>query len=175
MAFYDAVSQVWNEKKDLSKGAIGKEVWNAIALHIQPNSKTLEFGCGLSTLLFDYAGHRHTAIDNSRQYIDLVKSHSPSEDTTIIFSDLNSLGFYDTIPQGPFHCILIDGPAGEGNRNGVLDIIIRLVIKGTVIVVDDTNRAKDKDLSEAIQQLFNAERVIEGETSHDRKFDLIIV
>ena len=175
MAFFDAVFQIWNQERDLSEGAIGKEVWDCIAMHIPPNSKTLEFGCGMSTLLFDYSGHTHTAIDNSQKYIDLVKSHNPSGGTTILHSLLGQNGFYVNIPSGPFDCILIDGPAGEGNRNGVLDVIESLVRKGTAIVLDDTNRAQDKELSEAIQKLLKASQVIEGDTSHNRKFDLIIV
>ena len=175
MSFYDAVARVWNQDRDYSQGAIGKEVWDAIAMHIHPYSKTLEFGCGLSTLLFDYAGHHHTAIDNNQKWIDLVKSHELTVRTQIVHSAINSLGFYESVPIETFDCILIDGPAGEGNRNGVLNILHSLTKKGTVVVLDDTNRPMEKNLSTAIQRLFQPSLVIEGETSHDRKFDLIIV
>jgi len=171
--FFNAVSQLWNKNKDLSGGAIGKEVWDAIAAHIQPNSKTLEFGCGLSTLLFDYAGHDHRAVDNVPKWIELVKSHDLSSRTTLIHSDLNDNGFYSNIPIDIYDCVLIDGPAGEGNRKGVPDIIPQLIRAGSVIVVDDTNRPKDKELSEAIQEAIQASLVIHGETSHGRMFDLI--
>jgi len=172
---YDIVFQAWNQDKDYSEGAIGKEVWDAIRLHIEPNSKTLEFGCGMSTLLFDCSFCRHTAIDNNRKWIDMVSARNLSSGTNLIHSDLNSLGFYEFVPEERFDLILIDGPAGEGNRNGVLNIIHSLVKKGTAIVVDDTNRPKDKELSEAIQKLLEPEHVIEGDTSHNRKFDMIIV
>jgi len=115
MSFYDAVARVWNQDRDYSQGAIGKEVWDAIATHIKPNSKTLEFGCGMSTLLFDYSGHQHTAIDNSLTWVDMVESHNPSEQISIIVSELKENGFYLNVPPGPYDCVLIDGPAGEGN------------------------------------------------------------
>jgi len=175
MSFYDAVARVWNQDRDYSQGAIGKEVWDAIATHIKPNSKTLEFGCGLSTLLFNYAGHHHTAIDNNQKWIDLVKSHELTVRTQIVHSAINSLGFYLNVPPGPYDCVLIDGPAGEGKRSGVIEIIESLVKEGAVIIVDDTNRPKERALSEAIQNLLCASQVIEGDTSHGRKFDLIIV
>jgi len=57
----------------------------------------------------------------------------------------------------------------------VIEIIESLVKEGAVIIVDDTNRPKERALSEAIQNLLCASQVIEGDTSHGRKFDLIIV
>ena len=172
---YEIVSQAWNQAQDFSEGAIGKEVWDAISLHIVPRSKTLEFGCGMSTLLFDCSFCRHTAIDNNRKWIDLVNARNLSSGTTLIHSELRADGFYDHVPNDVYDCILIDGPAGEGSRNGVLEIIKKLVKKGSVIIVDDTNRAKDKQLSVAMQKLLNASHVVEGDTSYNRRFDMIIV
>lgn len=172
---YDIVSQAWNQAQDFSEGAIGKEVWDAIRLHITPQSKTLEFGCGMSTLLFDCSFCRHTAIDNNRKWIDLVNARNLSSGTTLIHSDLNPAGFYESVPEEQFDLILIDGPAGEGSRVGVLYVIEKLVKKGTAIIVDDTNREKDKQLSLAIQKLLCASHVVEGDTSYNRKFDMIIV
>lgn len=56
-------------------------------------------------------------------------------------------GWYDWELDRPYDLILIDGTQGKGRRCGVLRVIERLMHKEPVIVVDDVQRAAERELA----------------------------
>ena len=63
--------------------------WDVIRPIIIENevSSVLEFGCGLSTLLFDSLGLKVTSYDTEQRFIDFVKQHCSSNVELILWEN----------------------------------------------------------------------------------------
>lgn len=93
--------------------------------------RTLEFGPGVSTLAF--AGSReHTCVEQ--------------DDVGV-----NWDGWYNWEPNGVYDVVLVDGPY-QGDRLRGLDTIRKCCHEQTIILVDDTQRRKERRLAYALGQ-----------------------
>lgn len=111
-----------------------------------PGMRTLEFGSGLSTQIFVEAGCSHVALEHDTHF-------APDLPSVILTRLVGNPPFYENIPAGPFDLILIDGPPGaSGSRWGVLRVLPSLIHEKTCIILDDTNRRQENELSAAIQR-----------------------
>lgn len=148
--------------------AIPREIWEMIRPLLRPGMRTLETGSGLSTLLFEAAGCRHTALEHNREYA------APCE--SVVISPLTGKSrWYEWQPpdsHSGWDLILIDGPAGMGSRAGILDVIDRMVHPGTRILLDDVNRNPEDQLASRIASQLGMQRTDYG-TSGTRRFALL--
>ncbi len=135
--------------------------WSEIRKRLRSGMRTLEFGSGLSTLLFANYDLRHTVIEDNAE---VARDAGPAVQLVGRGAD----GWYNWEPDEPYDLILIDGPQGEGNRGGVLWVMERLVHDETVIVVDDVWRMAERELVERIE-----EKLGESHVYHDGLFTLI--
>jgi len=154
-AEYDAAMLKWHELGHDVSMSISQPCWAEICKRLRPGMRTLEFGSGLSTLLFTNHDVRHTAIEDAP---DIPRDAGP----TVRQVELSPDGWYDWEPDGLYDLILIDGPQGTGNRGGVLRVIERLVHDETVIVVDDVRRVAERELAERIRSQLGRGDIYEG-------------
>jgi hypothetical protein len=124
-AFEKCRTRLANRGFDLSF-SISYEHWLHIAKVVKPGMVTLEFGSGLSTSAFGAAA-QHIALEHSRWHSSLFRSAQ--------FTPLNSEGWYENVPNGPFDVIFLDGPGPSGNRFGILSCIDRIANVGSVLFV----------------------------------------
>ena len=117
-----------------------------------PGMRTLEFGSGLSTQIFVDAGCSHVALEHDARF-------APDLPPVILTRLVGNPPFYENIPAGPFDLILIDGPPiASGGRWGVLRVLPALINEKTCIILDDTNRRQENELSVAIQRAWGMTR-----------------
>lgn len=164
-------------------GAIPRELfeWLRTEFRASRGLRTLEFGCGLSTLLFDKIGTRHLAIEQSAEWVKRVTAHlSRPETTTVLHSPLEKTvddqpAWYQyqcVVPdneEDKFSVVLIDGPLCKGaDPLGRLPAAARVpwadVMAGnSVIVIDDAHRQHERELCvELEQKLVDAGRRVRG-------------
>jgi len=126
---------------DFGNWTIPKELWETIRPMLRPGMVTLETGSGLSTLLLEAAGCRHTALEHDRRF-------AAASDSVVLAPLLGDPPWYDWEPPGFFDLVLVDGPPRHaGGRAGIERVIDRLVHRETVLVLDDTNRADENHLA----------------------------
>lgn len=117
-----------------------------------PGMRTLEFGSGLSTQIFVEAGCSHVALEHDPRF-------APELPSVVLTRLVGNPPFYESIPAGPFDLILIDGPPGaSGGRWGVLRVLPSLINEKTCIILDDTNRRQENELSVVIQRAWGMKR-----------------
>ena len=126
----------------LDDWTIPPELWERIRPMLRPGMVTLETGSGLSTLLLEGAGCRHTALEHDRRF-------AAATDSVVLAPLAGDPPWYDWEPTHAYDLILIDGPPQDaGGRAGILRVIDRLVHGRTIIVLDDTNRARESRLAD---------------------------
>lgn len=134
------------------------------------STNTLEFGSGLSTLLFAELGTNHLAVEHSDQWASRLKGLGAGG--SVIWSPIRG-GWYDSPPLSLRNdVILIDGPPGNIGREGVLNVLPLILAFGGTIYVDDTHRPAEQALSAAIAQKCDmaAARYTDGK----RAFDVLV-
>ena len=109
---------------------------------------TLECGSGLSTLLFDVKGCKHTSLEHYSYYM-------AGSDSVILTKLIGDPLWYDWKPTSSFDLIFIDGPASPMDRFGILRVLKDCLKEDTVIVLDDTNRIPEQQLREKISKDYN--------------------
>lgn len=137
-------------------GSIYSSLFHELRRSVKSDSKTLEFGSGLSTVALAELSCDHTAIENCPNWFQKAQQRAPQ--AKIIFSNLVN-GWYDWQPNRRYDVILIDGPKGKDfggpGRSGVLSVLPRLIHDGTKIILDDTHREEERSLSVEICKLLN--------------------
>lgn len=118
-----------------------REAWEIIAQRLKPGLRTLEFGSGLTTLLFEKAGCEHMAIEDDPRYV-------PAGANSVYYVPAGGSDppRYSWLPDGPFDVLLIDGPADPKARLAHARDIPRLTAPGALLVVDDTHRPDEQQL-----------------------------
>lgn len=139
-------------------------------------TRTLEFGCGLSTLGFDRQRTQHKAIESDATWIKRVQSQLTGDRVEIVHAPLREDGFYDWEPKWGdlYDVILIDGPfAGKPDvahrRRGALALVPKLLAKAGRVIVDDTHRPAELELAKELAQILGLERAhyVEGGRAYD--------
>ena len=136
---------------------IARDLWSHVRPMLRPGLVTLETGSGLSTLLFDAAGCRHTALEHDPRFA----APSPS------VVDVRLVGrprWYDWKPSHPFDLILVDGPPKDrGPRSGILRVLQHCLHDETILILDDTHRKPERELADRIAAQFGRAAVHYGD------------
>jgi hypothetical protein len=123
---------------------ITKELFDWFLNNIPFGGKVLELGAGhVST---KYLSERYIvySVEDKSQFLNIYHNnyiHAPIDPNTNWYS-VDSL--VDRLPL-EYDCILVDGPAGEGNRWGFY-LNIDLFNNNIPIVIDDTWRKAERNL-----------------------------
>jgi hypothetical protein len=136
--------------------------------------RTLEFGCGLSTLGFDRQGTDHTAIEHDEKWIERVKAQlKPDTKVKIIHAPIKD-GWYDWEPAygDLYDVILIDGPPGNIGREGCLEVVPKIMGPHALLLIDDTHREVEQKISTELAAALGLQVIhrLHGE----RAFDMLV-
>ena len=139
--------------------------------------RTLEFGSGLSTLVFAERGIHHTAIEHDAKFVEIMLSQIKGDTVQIIHAPLKD-GWYDWEPiYGTLYdFIVIDGPPGGSDGKGrslAPEKVKHLLAPGGIIVVDDTHRKAEQEVAETLAATLGLNRKRWKETDPDRAFDVL--
>lgn len=143
---FDNFADEWSDMGNRVSTAISQPLWSRIRRYLKPGMKTLEFGSGLSTMLFNDYDVDHTAIEQSARWAKKVHgvTHVP----------LDSNGWYDWEPDGPYDLILLDGPYKKG-REGILRILHKLFHDDTIMFIDDFHREDEKYIASSCNRMLS--------------------
>lgn len=157
----------WEDALELWKGlhlwnhfCIQREHWEIFDHFCKPDTKTLEFGSGLSTLAFASMSRYHTAVEAEMYY--LIKTHkgisqamqqgwevNPYTIAHAPFTGKTYAPVYDWKFNRVYDVIFIDGGnKGNRSRTGIMAHIDIIAKKHTVIIVDDTHRPEERYLAD---------------------------
>ena len=100
----------------------------------------LEFGSGLSTILFEQLGVKIVSYETSTSYANNVRTILPGIDVRM-WDGKTIIGDIDNPPPAQFDLVFVDGPAGPENREDA----IRLAAKfGKMVIIHDGWCAPEK-------------------------------
>lgn len=158
---YSQSLSVWREHGGDSGGAVPKPVFAEIAKIPRETrgrtTRTLEFGSGLSTIAFTQRGVDHTAIEHDPLWVKRVLAASPN--ANVVHAEIKD-GWYDWRPPlgALYDFILIDGPPGKIGRRGCLDVVPGILAPGGTVVVDDTHRPEERQISVELAKMMGLRR-----------------
>lgn len=148
-------------------GSLPRKMFSYIYRTVQQDWTTLEYGSGLSTLLFNEIGCAHLALEDQKVWRDKVTSlvgntcevkHVP---LTRVQGSRHRMK-YDWLPVGEYNLVLIDGPQGKLGRDGVLEQIQLLVNPQTIVLIDDVHRREEKRILDKLCGILEREaRLVE--------------
>lgn len=118
---------------------ISRFCWETTRTLVRPSWTTLECGSGLSTLLFDAIGCRHTALEHDAR-------RCAASQSVILAPLVGEPRWYDWTTKSRFDLIFIDGPPGRIGRSGIRNRIGQMMHDDSIVVLDDTNRAAEHRL-----------------------------
>lgn len=177
---YEQYMEQWKQEGGDIGGACPKPLFIQL-VHIKPTitdehgttrqTRTLEFGSGLSTIGFDRQGTVHTAIEHDRKWAGRVQRKlKPDTKVNLIHVPIVD-GWYDWKPKYGelYDVILIDGPPGTIGRQGCLRYVPDMLAPGGVIYVDDTQRPAEQQISAELAERLGlaTRRVQHGQRSFD--------
>jgi predicted nicotinamide N-methyase len=112
---------------------------------VAPGDDVLEFGSGLSTVLFSRHGCSVVALDDHAPWALQVQRLAP--EANVIYAPLVE-GAYDfsLIPEKPYRLAFVDGPTGDVGREGILDAV-DLLQPVSHVVFDDADRESERTLA----------------------------
>lgn len=156
---WEKLSGSWFTKPGIRGGAIPKSLFHELRRVCEPGFRTLEFGCGLSTLLFNELKTHHEAIEHDAKWRDQVLPHI-RKGIPVTLCDIKD-GWYEWKPMKDrqYDVILVDGPPGRIGREGCLRLFPGILRPGGTVIVDDTHREKDRALAEEIARKLDARLV----------------
>ena len=165
---YEELMPIWEQHGGQRSGAIPAQLFRDLEATIRqrPNAKILEFGSGLSTLLFDTLGVDATSVENSKTWFQRLRVLLKKESTKLILSPLEETAsgpWYDwrAKPGEKFDIILVDGPLGEGNapgRSAAKHFLADIMADECIIFLDDTHREKEIELSDIVTEIYGFDR-----------------
>lgn len=163
---YERFLPLWEDAGGDAAGAVCKPMFQAIC-HIRPvtldlesgverPTRTIEFGCGLSTLGFDRQKTIHTAVEDNAQWIERVKPLLKGDTVTLLNAPLKD-GWYDWRPKRGdlYDVVLIDGPFAQNRpeaRGPAADCVPEMLVPGGRVLIDDTHREGEQSLSSRIAE-----------------------
>lgn len=135
---------------DASK-VITYHCWQEIEKLIDSSSRVLEFGSGLSTILFNGITSQLTSIESSLDILIQLKhilSNGKCQKGDF------KRGQLQWQPDDIYDLIFVDGPTSE-DKWGLIPIIGKCISNSTVIVVNDTHLQTEKDFVENLCLMFD--------------------
>lgn len=161
--------------------AVSEQMWDVIdnelmGLMLSSASKkpikTLEFGSGLSTVMFSLNDRfcDHTALEFDSGWAD--RYHSLLQDVPgIEFQDIETLDSREAIPDK--HIVLVDGLVN--GRDRLVNYTCKSIRSGGLIIVDDVNRDEDYAVFQSILRNFGGGKTCIHKSTFGRKFATIRV
>lgn len=139
-ALQKQVTKKYGEIFKFGGGSISEKDWQFLqsVLKTYNVKSVLEFGCGLSTLLFAEEGMNVTSYETMKHWIERVVEKAPSV-------NINRWDGKDTELSGKFDFAFVDGPAGGENREHSVRIASE---HADIIVVHDGNFGPEKKWQE---------------------------
>lgn len=183
--FYQTHLKQWKAGGFDERWAISEQMWEWIenwkkeaedALSSPIRFQSLEFGSGLSTILFCLSGFKHRAVETdgdwAERYWDRCWRVSGYR-ASVHYCPIHSTVWPNiaTPPTG-YDLILIDGP--NGDRTRAARFAEYSISAEGVIIVDDVNREKDMKLARELADRLES-RITFYNSSFDRSFAVIEV
>ncbi|CAK9099169.1 Tape measure protein (TMP), partial [Durusdinium trenchii] len=179
---WESLEPAWRAAGGDRGGAIPRPLFHELRKRIRPGMYTLEFGSGLSTLLFEAVGTDHIAIEHDSSWAERLRPLLKRERTRLVVSPIDGEAvepWYQWRPaaEGPdagrqVDLVLIDGPPGRIGRAGCRHLLADLLAPAATVLIDDTHREAEQKLSEDLQGMygFRSRRVQCGQ----RAFDILV-
>jgi len=129
-----------------SGSAIDKSLYEWIVDNLDPGKTILEFGSGKGSTMNLSKHFKMISIEHDIKWIGKYNSKY------IWAPIIKEYNWYDIniikkhISKLKYDMILVDGPVGEGNRNGFLENLDMFDIDDKDIIIDDISRKGEMDL-----------------------------
>lgn len=156
------------DTKNLNNWAISQEMFQWIIKNLEKGSTILEFGSGTGTIELT----KYYNVYSIEQNIDWVgvASNSNYIYAPIVNGWYDEYAVFNNIPSN-YDLIIVDGPAGTGNREGIEFYWDRLNLE-VPILMDDTHRLKELNFAQQTAKLLNKSlKIIPG---YQKSFGLLI-
>ena len=121
-----------------------EECYRLLAAHVEPGTRTLETGCGMSTILFTALGADHVCCTPGAEERDRLLAHCDARgiDTARLSFRIDSSHISLPVLAGEGRCVdvfLVDG--GHGYPLPIIDWFhgASMLRRGGLLVVDDAN------------------------------------
>lgn len=155
---YSEACHLWTQHGGHLPGTMPQKMFEYLAETVRSEWRTLEYGSGLSTLLFDRLGSEHLALEHEQRWHDKISKLVECE---VRMAPMNRTPWYTWAPPAePFDLVLIDGPQGKIGRRGALTEILKVAGPQTIALLDDVHRGAEKRLCGAICSLLEREAEI---------------
>lgn len=156
------------DKKNLNDWAISEEMLQWLLKNLEKEKTILEFGSGFGTIELTKFWKVYSVEQNQR-FINVAPDsnyiHAPIVNG---WYDVNLV--FDNIPK-EYDLLIVDGPAGTGNREGIESYWGKLNLN-VPIIMDDTHRTKELTFAQKTAKKLNKElTIIPG---HQKSFGLLL-
>jgi hypothetical protein len=137
---------------NLGGWSISLEMFDWILQNIPKSSFILEFGAGKGTIeLANY--YKVISIEQDKQWAYLTDK-AEYHIAPLIRNWYSVNVVKKAIDRKDIKLIIVDGPSGSGNRNGLVHFLLRNpVLRTDIIIIDDVHRENERILSEKIASL----------------------
>lgn len=153
--------------QNLNNFAISQEMFQWIRENLEDGSTILEFGSGTGTVELT----KYYTVYSVEQNLSWV-NHAP--DSNYIYAPIvngwyNSEIVFGNIPK-QYDLLLVDGPAGTGNREGIGHYWDRFDLD-IPILMDDTHRIRELTFAQQTAEVLN--KTLEIIPGHQKSFGLL--
>jgi hypothetical protein len=155
-------------KKNLNDWSISEEMLQWLLENLDKGKTILEFGSGYGTIELTKFWNVYS-VEQNKGFVGLAPdsnyTHAPIVNG---WYDVNLV--FDNIPK-EYDLLIVDGPAGTGNREGIESYWDRLNLN-VPILMDDTHRIKELTFAQTTSKKLNKElTIIPG---HQKSFGLLL-